>query len=65
MAETMNVRVSRRIHRRLVDLASSRRESMDETISRALRALREGAMARDLAADLRPEEKDWLDAYPA
>ncbi len=65
MAETMTVRVSRQTHRRLVDLASSRRETMDETVRRARRALRQGAMARGLAADLRPEEKDWLDAHPA
>lgn len=65
MAETTTVRVSRETHRRLTQLASARRESVDETVNRALRALRQEAMARDLAAELRPEEKAWLDAHPA
>jgi len=65
MAETTTVRVSRETHRRLTELASARRESVDETVNRALRALRQETMARDLAAELRPEERDWLDAHPA
>jgi hypothetical protein len=43
-------------------LAAERHETIDETVSRAIRALRQDAMARDLAADLNDEETAWLDA---
>jgi hypothetical protein len=43
-------------------LAAERHETIDETVSNAIRALRQGAMARDLAAELSDEEAAWLDA---
>ncbi|WP_088817652.1 hypothetical protein [Kytococcus aerolatus] len=62
MVETTTVRVSRETHRRLTTLARARRESVDETVQHALRALRQDAMARELAAELRDDETAWLDA---
>lgn len=64
MSESTTIRVSRDTHRRLTDLASSRHESVDETVRRALRALRQDTMAKDLAAELRDDETAWLDAGP-
>jgi len=37
-------------------------ETIDETVSNAIRALRQDAMARDLAAELTEVETAWLDA---
>lgn len=62
MAETTTIRISRDTHTRVTQLAAERQETIDETVSRAIRALRQDAMARDLAADLNDEETTWLDA---
>lgn len=62
MAETTTIRISRDTHTRVTQLAAERQETIDETVSRAIRALRQDAMARDLAADLNDEETAWLDA---
>ena len=62
MSETTTIRVSRDTHARVTQLAAERHETIDETVSRAIRALRQDAMARDLAADLNDEETAWLDA---
>jgi len=62
MAETTTIRVSRDTHARVARLAAARHETIDETVSRAIGALRQDAMARDLAADLDDEETAWLDA---
>lgn len=62
MAETTTIRVSRDTHARVARLAAERHETIDETVSRAIRALRQDAMARDLTAELRDEEAAWLDA---
>lgn len=43
-------------------LAAERHETIDETVSNAIRALRQDAMGRDLAADLTADESAWLDA---
>lgn len=43
-------------------MAAERHETIDETVSKAIRALRQDSMARDLGADLTDEEKAWLDA---
>lgn len=63
MAETTTIRVSRDTHARLSRLALERHETIDETVNRALRALRQEAMGRDLAADLTTDETAWLDAH--
>ena len=54
--------VSRDTHARVSRLAAERHETIDETVSRAVRALRQDAMARDLATDLNSDEMAWLDA---
>ncbi|WP_298129882.1 hypothetical protein [Micropruina sp.] len=43
-------------------MVAERCESIDETVSRAIRALRQDAMARDLVAELADGETAWLDA---
>lgn len=62
MAETTTIRISRETHARVTRLAAERHETIDETVSKAIRALRQDAMARDLAAELNDEETAWLDA---
>jgi hypothetical protein len=62
MVETTTIRISRETHARVTRLAAERHETIDETVSNAIRALRQDAMARDLAAELSDEEAAWLDA---
>ena len=62
MAETTTIRISRDTHARVTRLAAERHETIDETVSKAIRALRQDAMARDLAAELSDEEAAWLDS---
>lgn len=62
MGETTTIRVSRETHARVSRLATERHETIDETVSRAIRALRQDAMARDLATELTVDEAAWLDA---
>lgn len=62
MAETTTIRVSRATHARVTRLAAERHESVDETVSSALRLLRQDAMGRDLAEELTEDETAWLDA---
>jgi hypothetical protein len=61
-AETTTIRISRDTHARVTRLAAERHETIDETVSKAIRALRQDAMARDLATELNDEEVVWLDA---
>lgn len=62
MGETTTIRISRDTHAQVTRLAAERNETIDETVSKGIRALRQDAMARDLAADLTDEESAWLDA---
>ena len=62
VAETTTIRISRDTHARVTRLAAERHETIDETVSKAIRALRQDAMARDLAAKLTEDETAWLDA---
>jgi hypothetical protein len=62
MAETTTIRISRDTHARVTRLAAERQETIDETVSKALRALRQDSMARDLTAELTDDETAWLDA---
>ena len=62
MAETTTIRISRATLARVTRLAAERHETIDETVSKAIRALRQDAMGRDLAAELTDEEAAWLDA---
>lgn len=62
MAETTTIRISRDTHAQVARLAAERHETIDETVRRAIRALRQDAMARDLAVELTEDETAWLDA---
>lgn len=62
MGETTTIRISRQTHQRITRLAAEHHETIDETVSRAIRALRQDAMARDLASELTDDETAWLDA---
>lgn len=62
MGETTTIRISRQTHQRITRLAAERHETIDETVSRAIRALRQDAIARDLASELTDDETAWLDA---
>lgn len=62
MGKTTTIRISRDTHARVTRLAAERHETIDETVNKAIRALRQDAVARDLAADLTDEESAWLDA---
>jgi len=62
MSKTTTIRISRDTHAQVTRLAAERDETIDQTVSRAIRALRQDAMARDLAADLADDETEWLDA---
>lgn len=62
VAETTTIRISRDTHARVTRLAAERHETIDETVNRAIRALRQDAMAQDLAAELSEDETAWLDA---
>lgn len=62
MGETTTIRVSRDTHARVTRLAAERHETIDETVSRALRALRQDAIGMQLATELTDEEAAWLNA---
>ncbi|SHH53654.1 hypothetical protein SAMN05443575_4024 [Jatrophihabitans endophyticus] len=62
MPDTTTIRVSRATHARLTRLAAERHETVDQTVSRAVRALRQDTMGRDLATELTDDERAWLDA---
>lgn len=61
MAETTTIRISRDTHARVTRLAAERHETIDVTVSKAIRALRQDAMGVDLATALNDEETEWLD----
>jgi len=63
MTQTTTIRISRDTHARVTRLAAERHETIDETVSRAIRALRQDTMAQDLRAELTDDETVWLDAY--
>ena len=62
MGESTTIRISRVTHASVTRLATERHETIDETVSRAIRALRQDNMGRDLATELADDEAAWLDA---
>lgn len=62
MSETTTIRISRETHASVTRVAAERHETIDQTVSRAIRALRQDTMARDLATGLTDDETAWLDA---
>lgn len=63
MSDTTTIRVSRDTHARVTRLAAERHETIDETVRRALRVLRQDVMGRSLSTSLTEEEVEWLDAH--
>ena len=62
MADTTTIRISRETHARVTRLAAQRHETIDQTVARALRVLRQDSMGRDLSIPLTDDETAWLDA---
>jgi len=62
MADTTTIRISRSTHEEIKRLARGRHRTVAETVSRAVRLLRQDEIGRDLAAQLTDEELSWLDA---
>lgn len=62
MSDTTTIRVSRQTHGRITRLARQRHKTIDQTVGRALRALRRLSMGGELNDDLTAEEKSWFDA---
>lgn len=58
----MTIRLSELTHACLTRMAADRHETIDETVSAALHALQQDAMAVDLGRDLEPDEAERLDA---
>jgi predicted transcriptional regulator len=62
VADTTTIRISRETHARVTRLAAQRHETIDQTVARALRVLRQDSMGRDLSIPLTDDETTWLDA---
>lgn len=62
MSETTTIRVDRATHEELKRLAQQRESTVTETVSRAVRLLRQDEMGRQLAQPLQSDETEWLDA---
>ena len=62
MATTKMLRVSERTHAEFKREADRRGLTIDGVAAAALRALRQQEMGAQLAAPLRDDEQDWLDA---
>ena len=62
MSQTTTIRISRLTHARVTRLAAERHETIDGTVSRAIRALRQDTMAQDLRVEPTDDEVAWLDA---
>ena len=62
MAATRMLRVSDRTHDGFKREAQRRGTTIDEVAAAALRALRQKEMGEQLAAPLRDDEAEWLDA---
>ncbi|MEE6282023.1 hypothetical protein [Georgenia sunbinii] len=62
MTETTTIRISRATRDELRELAERRQLTVAETVSRAVRLLRQDEIGRDLAVPLTGEEVSWLDA---
>lgn len=62
MSDTTTVRISRVAHDELRRLAEDRHQTVTETVSQAIRLLRQDEIGRELASPLTDEEVSWLDA---
>lgn len=62
MGDTTTIRIDRATHAELKRLANKRHTTVTETVSRAVRLLRQEEIGRQLAAPLDIDETQWLDA---
>ncbi len=62
MSDTTTIRVDRATHEELKRLAAHRHSTVTETVSRAVRLLRQDEIGRELDGPLTDDEADWLDA---
>lgn len=62
MSDTTTIRISRTTHEELRQLAHEGHQTVADTVSRAVRLLRQEEMGRALAAPLTDDEVSWLDA---
>lgn len=62
MSDTTTIRISRDTHDELSWLARDRHQTVAQTVSRAVRLLRQDEIGRELASPLTDEEVAWLDA---
>lgn len=60
--QSTSVRIDAATHEALKQIASDRGTTVGDAVSLAVRALRQDAIAGDLAAPLTDEESTWLDA---
>ncbi len=62
MTGTTTIRIDRATHEELKRIAQRRDRTVAETVTRAVRALRQEEMGRQLASSLEADEVEWLDA---
>lgn len=62
MSESTTIRVDRATHEELKRLAAHRHSTVTETVSRAVRLLRQDEIGQELDEPLTDDETDWLDA---
>lgn len=62
MSNTTTIRISRKTHDELRQLANERHQTVADAVSRAVRLLHQDDIGRDLTAPLTDEETSWLDA---
>ncbi len=62
MRGTTTIRVDRTTHEELKRLAQRRDSTVTETVSEAVRLLRQDEIGRQLAEPLQDAEIEWLDA---
>lgn len=60
--QSASVRVDAETHQQLKALAASMGTSVGDTVALAVRRLRQDQVGAELRAELRPEEREWLDA---
>lgn len=62
MPDTTTIRISRATHDQVSRLAKDHHQTIADTVSRAIRLLRQDDIGRELASPLTEEEVAWLDA---
>lgn len=62
MSNTTTIRVDRQTHQELRRLSERDHSSISDTVARAVRALRQDEMGRQLATETSDHDQAWLDA---